>query len=192
MEQAAVLKFVKRSGEIFVSHLAQFYSGRTMVEIVNSLGETQRLTFTQREAQTRCRLDVVPESTVPMDRQFRRWELKDLMQTIGGIPPLAQMLGERGWLEFLRLLMETYRLSTIGKILRPPDMAMFAQQQQGGANAQAGATQGAAGIAGILAQMTGAGSGEAGSSAGQVEPRMQGALSAAPTPGHIGGQAGRI
>lgn len=180
MEQSSVLKFIKRSGEIFVSHLAQFYTGRTMVEIVNSLGEVQRLPFTEREARTRCRLDVVPESTVPMDRQFRRWELKDLMQTIGSIPPLAQMLGERGWMEFMKLLMETYRLPTIGKILRPPDVGMFAQMQQG-----------AAGTEGLPLNMIGAGAGEGGPLAGQSEPRLQGALSAAPTEGHISGQGAR-
>jgi hypothetical protein len=179
MEQASVLKFIKRSGEIFVSHLAQFYTGRTMVEIVNSLGDVQRLPFTEREARTRCRLDVVPESTVPMDRQFRRWELKDLMTTIAGIPPLAQMLGQPGWMEFMKLLMETYRLPSIGKILSPPDVSMFAQMQQGAAG-----TEGQ--------NMIGAGSSEAGPLAGQIEPRTQGALSAAPAQGQISGQAGRI
>jgi hypothetical protein len=179
MEQASVLKFIKRSGEIFVSHLAQFYTGRTMVEIVNSLGDVQRLPFTEREARTRCRLDVVPESTVPMDRQFRRWELKDLMTTIASIPPLAQMLGQPGWMEFMKLLMETYRLPSIGKILSPPDVSMFAQMQQGAAG-----TEGQ--------NMIGAGSSEAGPLAGQIEPRTQGALSAAPAQGQISGQAGRI
>ena len=87
-------------------------------------------------------------------------------------------------MEFLRLLMQTYRLPTIGKVLRPQEMAMFAQMQPG---------QGAAAAGGSPLNILQAGQGEAGSLAGQIEPRIQGIGSAAPTPGHIAGNtSGRI
>lgn len=183
IEQAGITKYAKRSGEIYVSFLQQFFTGRVMVEIVNSLGEREIRPFTRHEAQTRCRLDVVAESTVPMDKQFRRWELTNLLQQIAQFPFLVRLIQQEGWIEYLKQLFETYRLPLVGKILRPIDPAVWAgsvDQFQGAGGQQPG-------LGGMAT-----GGEEAGALAGNREPFTQGIETRAPMPGHISGQGARL
>jgi hypothetical protein len=187
IEQAAVMRYLKRSGEIFLSLLQQFYTGSTMVPILTGNGQQQMVPFTREEARTRCRLDVVPESMVPMDRQFRRWELTNLMQMIAQNPMLAQMIPPEGWVAFMKQMLDTYRVPLIGKIM-PPNPAMM-QGQQGGQGG--GGASPMPGIEGILGNITGQGQGEGGPIAGNVEPFRQGIETRAPTPGHISGMMTR-
>jgi len=186
MEQASIMRYLRRSGQIYVSMLQQFYSGRTMVEIVGDMGEKEMVPFTRREAMTRCRLEVVPESMVPMDKQYRRFELMNLLQIITQIPPFAEMLGPEGWRALARALFDAHRLSTITNLLRAPSEATIMQMlQQQGAGQQLLPTTGPEAV---LGNVTGEGRGEGGTAAGNIEPMTQGAETLMATPGHIAGR----
>ena len=191
IEQASVLNYLKRSGEITLSNLQQFYSGQTMVEIITSMGEKQLLPFTRHEAMTRCRLDVVPESMAPMDKQFRRWELTNLLQIIMQAPHLMQMINKEGWVLFMKGLFESYRLPIIGRMLNPPDPQMMAQMMMQGQQGGKGLMPTGGGMDAILGNVTGQGAGEGGFGAGQTEPMTQGVEMAAPMGGHVSGQGAR-